>query len=350
MSADRRIRIAIAGVGNCASSLLQGLEYYRTRDNQESAGVLHADLAGYRLEDVHPVAAFDVDARKVGRPLEEAAFAPPNCTTIFQEKLPAWGVSVQMGPILDGVAPHMADAPPERAFRPSDAEPVNVARALKESGAEVLVCYLPVGSERAIRHYAEACLEAGVAFVNCVPVFIASDPAWARRFTEKGDSVVIFVGHLGNFDLAAAWAAGSLAPVTTVAERLKPEEVFQEFVAFRNAIDMDIIPLTGGDDPFTSLVQTARAGGRLIALASDRDLTRNGVEVELVGHPARMAKGPRLRRARRKQCPTHGTTSRQATARRASRTDPEATPRSQADPAARRGCARPGESASRGAP
>ena len=184
------IRLAIAGVGNCASSLLQGLEYYRTRENSESAGVLHADLAGYRLEDVHPVAAFDVDARKVGRPLEEAAFAAPNCTTIFQEKLPAWGVSVQMAPILDGIAQHMADAPPDRAFRPSDAEPVDVARALRDSGAEVLVCYLPVGSERAIRHYAEACLEAGVAFVNCVPVFIASDPVWAQRFAERGLPIV----------------------------------------------------------------------------------------------------------------------------------------------------------------
>src|SRR5262245_9562150 len=100
------IRLAIAGVGNCASSLLQGLEYYRTHDPAESAGVLHAEIGGYRLEDVHPVAAFDVDMRKVGRPLEEAAFAPPNCTTIFQEKLPVSGVTVQMGPVLDGIAAH----------------------------------------------------------------------------------------------------------------------------------------------------------------------------------------------------------------------------------------------------
>lgn len=193
------IRLAIAGVGNCASALLQGLEYYRTHDSLESAGVLHPEIGGYRLENVHPVAAFDVDARKVGRPLEEAAFAPPNCTTVFQEKLPAWGVSVQMGPVLDGVASHMSEAPPERAFRVADQGAVDVARVLRESGAEVLVCYLPVGSERAIRHYAEACLEAGVAFVNCVPVFIASDPAWARRFAERrlpvvGDDIKSQVG------------------------------------------------------------------------------------------------------------------------------------------------------------
>jgi myo-inositol-1-phosphate synthase len=193
------IRLAIAGVGNCASALLQGLEYYRSHDPVESAGVLHADLGGYRLEDVHPVAAFDVDARKVGRPLEEAVFAPPNCTAVFQEKLPVSGVAVQMGPLLDGVAEHMREAPAERAFRVADAPACDVARALRESGAEVLVCYLPVGSERAIRHYAEACLEAGVALVNCVPVFIASDPAWAGRFAERrlpvvGDDIKSQVG------------------------------------------------------------------------------------------------------------------------------------------------------------
>jgi myo-inositol-1-phosphate synthase len=184
------IRLAIAGVGNCASALLQGLEYYRSHDPAESAGVLHPALGGYRLEDIHPVAAFDVDARKVGRPLEEAAFAPPNNTRVFQEKLPAYGVSVQMGPVLDGVAPHMLEAPEAVSFRVADEDPCDVARALRESGAEVLVCYLPVGSERAVRAYAEAALEAGVALVNCMPVFIASDPAWERRFRERGLPVV----------------------------------------------------------------------------------------------------------------------------------------------------------------
>ena len=113
-----------------------------------------------------------------------------------------------------------------------------------------------------------------------------------REFARRGEAVVLFVGHLGNFDLAAAWAAGALLPVTTVAERLKPEEVFQEFVRFRNSIDMDIIPLTGAGDPFAGLLAAARAGGRIIALASDRDLTNGGVEVDLLGHRARMAKGP----------------------------------------------------------
>jgi myo-inositol-1-phosphate synthase len=195
----RTLRLAIAGVGNCASALLQGLEYYRTHDPARTSGLLHAQIGGCRLEDVRVVAAFDVDARKVGRPLEEAAFAPPNCTRIFAEKLPAYGVSVQMGPVLDGVAPHMAQHPAERSFRIADAAPVDVARALRESGAEVLVCYLPVGSERAVRHYAEACLASGTALVNCVPVFIASDPVWAERFRAArlplvGDDIKSQVG------------------------------------------------------------------------------------------------------------------------------------------------------------
>jgi myo-inositol-1-phosphate synthase len=193
------LRLAIAGVGNCASSLLQGLEYYRTHDLARASGLLHVQIGGYRLEDIRVVAAFDVDARKVGRPLEEAAFAPPNCTRIFAEKLPASGVTVQMGPVLDGIAEHMARHPAERAFRAAHARPVDVAQALRESGAEVLVCYLPVGSERAVRLYAEACLAARVAFVNCVPVFIASDPAWAERFRAArlpivGDDIKSQVG------------------------------------------------------------------------------------------------------------------------------------------------------------
>ncbi len=194
-----RVRLAIAGVGNCASALLQGIEYYRTRDLRESAGILHPVIGRYRLEDVRVVAAFDVDRRKVGRPLEEAIFAPPNCTTVFQEKLPAYGVEVQMGPVMDGVASHMADCPEERAFRVAEAKPCDVARVLRDTGAEVLVCYLPVGSEDAVRHYAEACLQAGVALVNCVPVFIASDPVWSERFERAklpvvGDDIKSQVG------------------------------------------------------------------------------------------------------------------------------------------------------------
>ena len=186
----KEIRLAIAGVGNCASALLQGLEYYRLNDVTESAGILHAEVGGYRLEDVHPVAAFDVDERKVGQPLEEAVFAKPNCTRIFQDKLPSSGVDVCMGPVLDGIAAHMEDAPEESAFRLAERKSVNVANVLRETRADVLVCYLPVGSEQAVRHYATAALEAGVAFVNCIPVFIASDPDWAERFRSRGVPIV----------------------------------------------------------------------------------------------------------------------------------------------------------------
>jgi myo-inositol-1-phosphate synthase len=193
------LRLAIAGVGNCASSLLQGLEYYRVNDPTRTAGLLHPEIGGYRIEDLHPVAAFDVDVRKVGRRLEDAVFAEPNCTAVFQEKLPATDVIVQMGPVLDGVAEHMASHPEARAFRVANETPVDLARSLRESGAEVLVCYLPVGSERAVRSYAEACLEAGVALVNCVPVFIASDPVFSARFRDArlplvGDDIKSQVG------------------------------------------------------------------------------------------------------------------------------------------------------------
>ncbi len=118
----REIRLAVVGVGNCASALLQGIEYYRTNDPAERAGVLHPEIGGYRLEDIRPVAAFDVDTRKVGRPLEESVFAPPNCTTVFERKLPAYRVDVQMGPVLDGLAPHMMEFSSDRAVRVADRE------------------------------------------------------------------------------------------------------------------------------------------------------------------------------------------------------------------------------------
>lgn len=186
----RSIKLAIAGVGNCASSLVQGLTYYRTHTSQDTAGLIHREIGGYRLEDIRVVAAFDVDRRKVGRPLEEAVFAPPNCTTVFQAELLRSGVTVRMGPVLDGVARHMADYPEDRAFRVAEEKPCDVARVLKEADAEVLVCYMPVGSEDAVHHYAQACLDAGVAMVNCEPVFIASHPEWAQEFRRRKLPVV----------------------------------------------------------------------------------------------------------------------------------------------------------------
>ena len=186
----RKIRVAITGVGNCASSLVQGLEYYKGRNEGAFAGLMHARIGDWGPSDIEIVAAFDIDRRKVGKRVEEAIFAKPNCTTVFQSALPVSGVVVQMGPVLDGVAPHMADYPDDEAFRSSDEEPVNVVQTLKDAKAEILVCYMPVGSEGAVWHYARACLKAGVSMVNCVPVFIASDADWAGKFRNAGLPIV----------------------------------------------------------------------------------------------------------------------------------------------------------------
>lgn len=187
---QKAIKVAIAGVGNCASSLVQGVEYYRNRQGVALEGIMRHSIGGYSCGDVEFVAAFDIDRRKVGHPLEEAIFAKPNCTRIFQSALPVSNVIVQAGPVLDGIAPHMADYPDDAAFRAADIEPTDVAAALRASGAEVLVCYMPVGSEQAVKHYAQACLDARVAMVNCVPVFLASDPGWAQKFWEAGVPIV----------------------------------------------------------------------------------------------------------------------------------------------------------------
>jgi myo-inositol-1-phosphate synthase len=187
---QKNINVAIAGVGNCASALVQGVEYYRNRRNAALEGVMRQSIGGYRCSDVEFVAAFDIDRRKVGRPLEEAIFAKPNCTRVFQSSLPVSNVIVQAGPVLDGVAPHMADYPDDVAFRSADLEPTDIASALTRSGAEVLVCYLPVGSEQAVKRYAQACLDARVAMINCVPVFLASDPDWAQKFRDAGIPIV----------------------------------------------------------------------------------------------------------------------------------------------------------------
>jgi myo-inositol-1-phosphate synthase len=187
---DKKVKVAIVGVGNCASALVQGVEYYRNRRNAAVDGVMRHVIGGYRPSDIEFVAAFDIDKRKVGRPLEEAIFAKPNCTRIFQSSLPVSNVVVQAGPVFDGVAPHMAEYPDDAAFRSADLEPTDIAAALRASKADILVCYLPVGSEQAAKHYAQACLDAGVGMVNCIPVFLASDPEWAGKFRDAGLPIV----------------------------------------------------------------------------------------------------------------------------------------------------------------
>ncbi|HVL05726.1 MAG TPA: inositol-3-phosphate synthase [Acidimicrobiales bacterium] len=179
------IRLAIAGVGNCASSLVQGLAYYRDADPADSVpGLMHVVLGGYHVRDVEVVAAFDVDAAKVGLDVGKAIFSGQNNTVRFAQ-VGELGVTVQRGPTFDGLGKYYRQTVEE-----SLDDPVDVAAALRESGAQVLVAYLPVGSEEAQKHYASACLEAGVAFVNAIPVFIASDPEWAAKFTAAGVPII----------------------------------------------------------------------------------------------------------------------------------------------------------------
>jgi myo-inositol-1-phosphate synthase len=185
-----KIKLAIVGVGNCACSLIQGIYYYRNGKDLSSAGLAHPQVGPYRIEDIEVVAAFDVDKRKVGKDVSQAMWAQPNCTKAFCKDIPNLGVTVQMGNILDGVADHMVDYPENKAFRVADQKSVDVVKVLKDSGAEILVNYLPVGSEQAVRFYAQCALDAGCGMVNCIPVFIASDPVWGQKFKDKNLPIV----------------------------------------------------------------------------------------------------------------------------------------------------------------
>ena len=179
------LRVAIAGVGNCANSLIQGVTFYADADDDAVVpGLMHARFGEYRIRDIEFVAAFDVDTAKVGVELSQAIWASENETYRFAE-VAASDVIVQRGPTLDGLGEYYREMIEE-----SDDAPVDVAQALRDSGAEVLVCYLPVGSEEAARYYAQAAIVAGVAFVNALPVFIASDPVWAEKFRVAGVPIV----------------------------------------------------------------------------------------------------------------------------------------------------------------
>jgi myo-inositol-1-phosphate synthase len=179
------VRVAIVGVGNCASSLVQGVEYYQNADETSSVpGLMHVRFGPYHVRDVKFVAAFDVDAKKVGFDLSEAIFASEN-NTIKIADVPPTNVTVQRGPTLDGIGKYYADT-----IELSDVEAVDVIKALRDAEADVLVSYLPVGSEEADKFYAQCAIDAGVAFVNALPVFIASDPVWAKKFTDAGVPIV----------------------------------------------------------------------------------------------------------------------------------------------------------------
>jgi myo-inositol-1-phosphate synthase len=182
---SNKVRVAIAGVGNCASSLIQGVQFYRNASPEDRIpGLMHVDLGGYHVGDLEFVAAFDVDSNKVGVDLSQAIFSGQNNTYKFAN-VPNLGVNVQRGPTLDGLGKYL-----RQVITESEQEPVDVAQALREVGADVLINYLPVGSEQGARFYAEQALKAGVGFVNCIPVFIAKDSAWQARFEEAGLPII----------------------------------------------------------------------------------------------------------------------------------------------------------------
>jgi myo-inositol-1-phosphate synthase len=190
---SKNIKVVIVGVGNCSSSLIQGIHYYNKRESEDATGLLHWDIGGYKPYDIKVVAAFDIDKRKVGKDVAEAIFEKPNCTKVFFNDIPKIGTKVLMGRVLDGYSEHMRNYNSQSTFILADQPEPNheqVVRTLKESEAEILLNYLPVGSEEATRFYAECALEAGVGFVNNMPVFIASDIVWARRFKERGLPII----------------------------------------------------------------------------------------------------------------------------------------------------------------
>lgn len=186
------IKIAVAGVGNCCSSLIQGIFYYRGIDENSDIvpGLMHNVISRYKIADIKPVAAFDIDKRKIGRDLSEAIFALPNNTTIFCEDIPNLGVTVKKGPVLDGFPKHMKNYDEDKRFvvdsEQRELSKQEVVSELKETRAEILINYMPVGSEEAVKFYAECALDAGCGFINCMPVFICSDEEWAKKFQDKG--------------------------------------------------------------------------------------------------------------------------------------------------------------------
>ena len=184
-----KIKVAVVGAGNCFSSLYQGLEYYKHHKDSVIPGVMWAEIGGYRPKDIEVVAVYDVDKRKVGKTTAQAIFAKPNCARIFQNDVPD-GPTVVMGTVLDGVSEHMLEQTEDLGFRVANKKPADIVQSLKKSGADILINYLPVGSQKATEFYAQAAIDADVAFLNCIPVFIASDPKWEQKFIDAGLPII----------------------------------------------------------------------------------------------------------------------------------------------------------------
>ncbi|TXT60839.1 MAG: Inositol-3-phosphate synthase [Promethearchaeota archaeon] len=188
-----KIKIGICGIGNCASSLVQGIEYYKNKKPEHAIGLMHWVIHNYTPRDIEITCAFDIDKRKVGKDVSEAIFSKPNCSKTICENIPHMNVEVKMGRILDGFAPHMKNYAEESSFLLADAEEPTkekIVEELTKSECEVLLNYLPVGSDKAVKFYAECALKANVGFINCMPVFIASDPQWANKFERKNIPII----------------------------------------------------------------------------------------------------------------------------------------------------------------
>jgi len=245
------INVAIVGVGNCASSLVQGIAHYSNGGANEQIGLSHWDLGGYRPKDLKIVAAWDIDRRKVGRDVAEAIFAPPNCTKIFCDHVTQTGARVRMGKLLDGIAEHMANFPEERTFMFADGEcepsKDEVVEVLRDTRTDVMVNYLPVGSQQAAEFYAECALQARVALVNCIPVFIASEESWARRFEDAGVPVI-------GDDIKSQLGA-------TIVHRVLTDLFRKRGVKLERTYQLN----TGGNTDFLNMLERARLASKKVS-------------------------------------------------------------------------------------
>jgi myo-inositol-1-phosphate synthase len=257
------IRVGIVGVGNCAASLVQGVHYYRDADPAHKVpGLMHVQLGPYHVRDIEFVAAFDVDAKKVGRDLSEAILASEN-NTIKICDVPPLGVSVQRGHTLDGLGKYYAETIDE-----SDEEPVDVVAALRDARVDVLICYLPVGSEDAAKFYAQCAIDAGVAFVNALPVFIAGTPEWARKFEEAGVPIV-------GDDIKSQVGA-------TITHRVLAKLFEDRGVELQRTLQLNV----GGNMDFKNMLERERLESKKISKTQsvtsqipDRDLGKRNVHI-----------------------------------------------------------------------